>query len=293
MNNHRSAFPLYDPQFEHDACGTGFVAKINGEKSHDIVRKAIQSVCNLTHRGAVAADTQTGDGAGILTQLPVKFFLSEVQGLAARMDSGDELGVGMMFLPSNDEDARLLCRALVEHVTSKRGLGFMGWRSVPLDLSVLGESAALTAPEIQQVFVKKPKHVGAMEFERILYLCRKEIEKHLLKTDVRNFYICSFSSRTIVYKGLMIATALDKFFPDLKSTDFESAFAIYHQRYSTNTFPTWGLAQPFRMLAHNGEINTIQGNRVWTNAREAEIAADFWGEDTKVLKPLLQPGGSD
>ena len=286
-------FPLYDPRFEHDACGTGFVANINGGKNHDIVQKAIQSVCNLTHRGAVAADTQTGDGAGILTQLPVKFFLKEVPELAARVETGEELGVGMIFLPSDDEDARLLCRALVEHVTSKRGLGFLGWRSVPLDMSVLGESAALSAPEIQQVFVKKPKHVGALEFERTLYLCRKEIEKHLLKTDVRNFYICSFSSRTIVYKGLMIATALDTFFPDLKSSDFESAFAVYHQRYSTNTFPTWGLAQPFRMLAHNGEINTIQGNRVWTNAREAGIASDFWGEDTKVLKPLLQPGGSD
>ncbi|MCI0706229.1 MAG: glutamate synthase large subunit [Ignavibacteriae bacterium] len=286
-------FPLYDPRFEHDACGTGFVARISGEKSHDIVTKAIQSVCNLTHRGAVAADTQTGDGAGILTQLPTKFFLHDVSGLAEKLESEQDLGVGMIFMPGNDDDAYSLCRALVEHVVSSRGLGFLGWRSVPVDLTVIGDSAALSAPKVQQVFVRKPRHVSEAEFECILYLCRKEIEKHILKTDVKNFYVCSFSCRTVIYKGLMIATALDKFYPDLRDRLFESAFAMYHQRYSTNTFPTWSLAQPFRMLAHNGEINTIQGNRVWTRAREAEIASEFWGDDIKMLKPLIQPDGSD
>ncbi len=292
-DNLRATFPLYDPRFEHDACGTGFVARISGAKSHDIVSKAIESVCNLTHRGAVAADTQTGDGAGILTQLPTKFFLHDVSGLATKLESEQELGVGMVFMPGNDEDAYSLCRALVEHVVSSRGLGFLGWRSVPVDPTVIGDSAALTAPKVQQVFVRKPRHVSPAEFERILYLCRKEIEKHILKTDVKNFYMCSFSCRTIVYKGLMIATVLDRFYPDLRDRRFESAFAIYHQRYSTNTFPTWHLAQPFRMLAHNGEINTIQGNRVWTKAREAELASDWWGDDVKILKPLISPGGSD
>ncbi|OGU47628.1 MAG: glutamate synthase subunit alpha [Ignavibacteria bacterium GWC2_56_12] len=286
-------FPLYDSRFEHDACGTGFVAKISGAKSHDIIRKAITSVCNLTHRGAVAADTQTGDGAGILSQLPVSFFLKQVPELVARLEAEDELGVGMFFMPGADEDARSLCRALVEHVTSSQGLGLLGWRRVPVDTSVLGESAALTAPLIEQVFVRRPRHISPTSFERTLYACRKEIEKHMLKTEVRSFYVCSFSGRTIIYKGLMIATALDTFFPDLKDEMFTSAFAVYHQRYSTNTFPTWGLAQPFRMLAHNGEINTIQGNRVWTRAREMEIASDAWGEHTKVLQPILQPGGSD
>lgn len=286
-------FPLYDPRFEHDACGVGFVANIAGTKSHDVVRKGIQSVCNLTHRGAVAADTQTGDGAGVLTQLPVKFFLSDIPELASKVELEGELGVGMLFMPGTDDDAYALCKALVEHIITSRGFGLLGWRKVPVDLSVIGGSAALTAPNIQQVFVKKPKHISAAEFERMLYLSRKEIEKHVLKTQVRNFYVCSFSSRTIVYKGLMIATELDRFFTDLSSPDYESAFIIYHQRYSTNTFPTWGLAQPFRMLGHNGEINTIQGNRVWTQAREAELTSDYWGNDIKLIKPLIQPGGSD
>ena len=285
-------FPLYDPRFEHDACGTGFVANIAGEKSHEIVRQAIRSVCNLTHRGAVAADTQTGDGAGILTQLPVKFFTQEVNGLESRLESTFDLGVGMCFMPVN-EDSYALCKALVEHAVSRHGLGLLGWRKVPVDMTVIGDSSALTAPRVQQILVKKPRHVGTLEYERQLFLVRKEIEKHLLKTRIDDFYMCSFSSRTIVYKGLMIATALDKFFPDLQQTSFESAFGIYHQRYSTNTFPTWNLAQPFRMLAHNGEINTIQGNRIWTSAREAEILSDFWGEDIRFLKPLIQPKGSD
>jgi glutamate synthase (NADPH/NADH) large chain/glutamate synthase (ferredoxin) len=286
-------YPLYDARFEHDACGVGFVAHTSGKRSHKTVRMGIQSVCNLTHRGAVGGDTQTGDGAGILTQLPRRFFLLEEPRLGWRLDHESELGVGMLFMPRGDEDAYALCRALIEYVITTKGLGLLGWRDVPVDQSVIGDSSALTAPRIQQVFVKKPKHFSEAEFERTLYLTRKEIEKHSLKTNVRGFYICSFSSRTIVYKGLMIATELDRFFSDLKNEAFESAFTIYHQRYSTNTFPTWGLAQPFRMLAHNGEINTIQGNRVWTQAREAEMGADCWGENIKHLKPLLQPGGSD
>jgi glutamate synthase (ferredoxin) len=285
-------FPLYDPRFEHDACGTGFVASIAGEKKHEIVQQAIRSVCNLTHRGAVAADTQTGDGAGILVQLPVRFFADQVSGLSERIEESADLGVGMLFMPQ-DEDSYALCKALVEHAVSRRGLGVLGWRTVPVDMSVIGESAALTAPRVQQILVKKPRHFSPMEFERQLYLVRKEIEKHLLKTAITDFYVCSFSSRTIVYKGLMIATALDRFYPDLQNVLFESAFAIYHQRFSTNTFPTWNLAQPFRMLAHNGEINTVQGNRIWSSAREADLASDYWGEDVRMLKPLIQAGGSD
>ncbi len=286
-------YPLYDPQWEHDACGTGFIANISGKKSYDIVRKAITSVCNLTHRGAVSADTQTGDGAGILTQLPVKFFLEEVQGLSSRIESEDELAVGMLFMPKANSDAYALCKTLVEYGISRRGLGLLGWREVPVDMRVIGENAALTAPYIQQILMKKPRHCSSDEFEWRLYLVRKEIEKHVLQTDIKDFYIASFSSRTIVYKGLMIATALDKFYPDLKKQSFESALAIYHQRYSTNTFPTWNLAQPFRMLGHNGEINTIQGNRIWTQAREAELPAEIRGEDVSVMKPLIQPRGSD
>ena len=293
METFDTRFPLYDPRFEHDACGVGFVANISGKKSHDVVRKAIRSVCNLTHRGAVAADTQTGDGAGILTQLPTKFFFANVPGLDVKIGNGDELGVGMIFMPKTDEDAFALCKALVEYVISQRGLSLIGWRTVPVDITVIGDSAGVTAPNIRQALVRKPHGMMLDAFERTLFLARKEIERHVSKANVKNFYVCSFSSRTIVYKGLMIATALDKFFLDLKDPDYESALAIYHQRYSTNTFPTWGLAQPFRMLAHNGEINTIQGNRVWTGARESELSSEMWGEDIKLLRPLIQPGGSD
>jgi glutamate synthase domain-containing protein 2/glutamate synthase domain-containing protein 1/glutamate synthase domain-containing protein 3 len=285
-------YPLYDPRWEHDACGVGFVAQTSGRKSHDIVRMAVRSVCNLTHRGAVGADTQTGDGAGILTQIPARFLLESDPRLAAKIRHEDELGVGMMFMP-RDPEAFALCKALVEHVLWQRDLTLLGWRTVPTDHSVIGDAAALTAPDVRQVLVKRAHGMMAETFERRLYLARKHIERHAWKANMSGFYICSFSSRTIVYKGLMIATALDRFFPDLKDPLYESALAIYHQRYSTNTFPTWGLAQPFRMVAHNGEINTIQGNRVWTSAREAELSSEVWGDDIRFFQPLIQPGGSD
>ncbi|MDH3252821.1 MAG: glutamate synthase subunit alpha, partial [Ignavibacteria bacterium] len=289
-----SDFPLYDSRFEHDACGTGFVARVAGTPDHEVVRMALQCVCNLTHRGAVAADTQTGDGAGILLQLPTRFLHERVPAFSSvpSLASGD-VGVGMMFLPRTDRDAFALCKALVEHTISRRNLPMIGWREVPVDLTVLGDSAALSAPSVQQVFVRRPQELSVPEFERTLYLVRKEVERHALKAGTSDFSICSFSCRTIVYKGLMIATALDRFYPDLLDNAFASAFAIYHQRYSTNTFPTWSLAQPFRMLAHNGEINTIQGNRVWSLAREAGIISPLWGDDIEILKPLIQPGGSD
>jgi glutamate synthase domain-containing protein 2/glutamate synthase domain-containing protein 1/glutamate synthase domain-containing protein 3 len=253
---------------------------------------AIRSVCNLTHRGAVGADTQTGDGAGILTQIPTRFLLETEPRLQAKIRHHDELGVGMIFMP-RDAEAFALCKALVEHVLWQRNLTLLGWRTVPTDHSVIGDAAAFTAPDVRQVLVKKPHGMMAETFERHLYVARKEIERHAWKANMSGFYVCSFSSRTIVYKGLMIATALDRFFPDLKDPLYESALAVYHQRYSTNTFPTWGLAQPFRLLAHNGEINTIQGNRVWTSAREAELSSELWGDDIRFLKPLIQPGGSD
>ncbi len=293
MNSAGDPFPLYDPRFEHDACGVGFVAAISGKRSHDIVRMALTSVCNLTHRGAVAADTQTGDGAGILTQLPTKFFFGNVPDLDKKIDNGDELGVGMLFMPKADDHAFSLCKALVEYVIGRRGLHLLDWRDVPVEYSVIGDSALLTAPSVRQVLMKKPHGMMLDAFERALFLARKEIEQHARKAHLQDFYVCSLSSRTVVYKGLMLATALDKFFPDLQDPSFESALAVYHQRYSTNTFPTWGLAQPFRMLAHNGEINTIQGNRVWTGAREAELSSELWGDEIKVLRPLIPPGGSD
>jgi glutamate synthase domain-containing protein 2/glutamate synthase domain-containing protein 1/glutamate synthase domain-containing protein 3 len=286
-------YPLYDPRFEHDACGVGFVANISGRRSHDVIRNAIRSVSNLTHRGAVAADAQTGDGAGILSQLPTKLFFETVPFLEGKVTHGDEFAVGMMFLPNMDEDAFSLGKALAEYACTQRGLRILGWRVVPTDSSAIGDAAAASAPQIRQLFVKRPHGMMSDAFERTLFLTRKEMERHALKANLKGFYVCSFSSRVVVYKGLMLASALDSFFPDLKDPRYESALCIFHQRYSTNTFPTWSLAHPFRMLAHNGEINTIQGNRVWSSAREAELTSEIWREDVKSLRPLIQPGGSD
>ncbi|RPH37869.1 glutamate synthase large subunit [bacterium] len=286
-------FPLYDPRFEHDACGVGFVANISGRRSHDVVRNALRCVSNLTHRGAVAADAQTGDGAGVLSQLPTKLFFEAVPFLEGKVTQGDEFAVGMIFLPSMDEDAFSLGKALAEYACTQHGLRILGWRVVPIDPSAIGDAAAASTPQIRQLFVKRPHGMMSDAFERTLFLARKEMEKHALKANLKGFYVCSFSSRTIVYKGLMLASALYNFYPDLKDTRYESALCIFHQRYSTNTFPTWSLAHPFRMLAHNGEINTIQGNRVWSSAREAELSSEIWRDEVKSLRPLIQPGGSD
>ncbi|HTX19774.1 MAG TPA: glutamate synthase large subunit [Bacteroidota bacterium] len=289
----RARFPLYDPRFEHDACGTGFVANISGTKSNKILRRALRAACNVTHRGAVDADAQTGDGAGILTQIPLKFFLSAVPELASQVQGENDLAVGMLFMPHMTEHAFAVCKATVEAVISKRELRFLGWRIVPTDSSYLGDKAAATQPNIRQVLIGRPQHLNPAEFERTLYISRREIEKEIKKASIDNFYAASFSSRTIVYKGLITPLTLDKFYPDLQSPEYETALAIFHQRFSTNTFPRWELAHPFRMLGHNGEINTIQGNRNWTKAREAELESTFWRDDIDYLKPILSANASD
>lgn len=291
-NVHKN-FPLYDPRCEHDACGTGFVANISGKKSNKILKRALKAVCNVTHRGAVDADAQTGDGSGILTQIPHKFFLSNVPDLSSQLQNESDLAVGMLFMPHTTEHAFTVAKALVESIIRKRELRLLGWRIVPTDSSHLGDKAAATQPNIRQVLIGKPPHLTAAEFERALYICRKEIEREVTNASIENFYVASFSSGTIVYKGLITPTALDKFYTDLQSPDYETALAIFHQRFSTNTFPRWELAHPFRMLGHNGEINTIQGNRNWTKAREAELSSRFWRDDIELLKPILQPNASD
>ena len=286
-------FPLYDPRFEHDACGVGFVAQIKGMRSHSILTQALKCVCNLTHRGAVDADTETGDGAGILTQIPVKLFLAENPSLANALHFETDLGVGMLFMPHTNDHGFAQARSIVESVVAKREIGLLGWRIVPTDASVLGDKAAATQPNIRQILLSKPVHLTPDQYERTLYIIRREIEKEIHEAGIKPFYIASLSSRIVVYKGLMIPTVLDRFFLDLANPLYETALAIYHQRFSTNTFPRWELAHPFRMLAHNGEINTIQGNRIWTKAREAEISSPLWRDDIEYLKPIIQAGGSD
>ena len=298
MKNTISGPSLYDPRFDKDSCGVGFVANISGKKSHAILEKGIQSVVNLTHRGAIDADAKTGDGAGILTQIPRKLFLKEVEKLGHRPPKEEDLAVGMIFLPSLEQGVRGFqtqerCRAIIEDVLSHHRIKVFGWRQVPVDPSCLGEKAATTQPEIEQILMGRPSHIPSNDFERTLYLVRKEIEKHIREESIESFYIPSFSSQTIVYKGLFVATQLKKFYPDLKNPDYETAVCLFHQRYSTNTFPNWFLAQPFRFLGHNGEINTLQGNRNWMRAREPELSSPLWKEKIENLKPVVWLEGSD
>jgi glutamate synthase (NADPH/NADH) large chain/glutamate synthase (ferredoxin) len=285
---------LYDPAFEHDACGVGFVASIKGQRSNSILRKALTCVCNLIHRGAMDADAKTGDGAGILTQIPYRLFRSEVEKMGHKLFQDSDLGVGMMFLPS-DPYTQARCRHITEGVLNAHKLFIFGWRVVPVNQAVLGEKALRTCPAIEQILIGRPDPAAMSddEFERKLYLVRNEIEDQVESQGIKDFYIPSFSSRTVVYKGLVAAPTLERFYLDLRDPNYTTALAVFHQRYSTNTFPTWPLSQSLRMLSHNGEINTVPGNRIWTRAREAELQSPLFGDAIKKLRPIIQPGGSD
>jgi glutamate synthase (ferredoxin) len=270
---------LYDPRFEHDACGVGFVARLSGEPGHDIVAKAVEAVANLSHRGAVAADGKSGDGSGVLTQIPHRLVQREAERLGfGRIDGNDKVGVGMFFLPPNDSSST----GIIERAVAQEGLRVLGWRDVPIDPDQLGAGARSTLPCIRQAFI-----VGEGDLEQKLYLAQKRIERDPLVHELmqRGFYVVSLSSRTLVYKGLFAAHQLPAFYLDLRDPDYESGLAVFHQRYSTNTFPTWQLAQPFRLLAHNGEINTLRGNRAWMQAREAGLPTE--------LLPVIWSEGSD
>ncbi|MBM2811443.1 MAG: glutamate synthase [nadph] large chain precursor, partial [Chloroflexi bacterium] len=277
---------------EHDACGVGFIAQISGEKTHDLVEKAIRSVVNLTHRGAVSADGKSGDGAGLLSQIPRRFFDREIERLRLRMPDDCVLGVGMTFLP-RDSVRRDRSISLVEQAVQQHGLGLVGWRQVPVDPNALGDKARATMPDIEQILMSAPRSLGADEAERRLYLIRKTVERAARAEGLDDLYLASCSIRTVAYKGLFVAPQLSQFYLDLNEPDFESSIVVFHQRYSTNTFPTWFLAQPFRMLAHNGEINTLWGNRNWMRAREADLQGDVWGDRVDLLKPIIDETGSD
>ncbi len=284
---------LYRPEFEHDACGVGFIAQKDGIKSHSVLRMALESLCNLAHRGAIDADGKTGDGAGVLTQLPHKLFAPELARWGVTLAEPQELGVGVFFLPHDNAYAQARAKAIAEEVLEARGVTLYGWREVPINFRLLGNKAASTLPRIEQALAGRPVGINGEEYERRLFLARNEIEKRAAEDEIRHFYIPSFSSRVISYKGLLLSPSLQNFYKDLLNPAYETSIAVYHQRYSTNTFPTWPLSQPFRMMAHNGEINTRRGNVNWMRAREAELQADFWGEDIDLLKPIIQPGGSD
>ncbi len=283
---------LYDPAFEHDSCGIGFVVRINGEAGHTIVENGIQVLINLEHRGAVGGDKSTGDGAGLLIQIPDTFFRRACRDFKLPV-SGD-YGVGMVFLPS-DELLAKRCRSVFEKIVSQEGGQVLGWRPVPIQDNHLGHLARSTEPQVFQLFIAR-NQIPSESFECKLYVIRRLVEKQIaswLDENASQFYIVSLSSRTIVYKGLLTGTQLPQFYPDLKDSLFMSAYALVHQRYSTNTLPTWNLAQPFRYVAHNGEINTLRGNINRMRARERTMASPLLGKDIDKIKPVIIEGGSD
>ncbi len=276
---------------ERDACGVGFIADTQGRKSHQTLEHALTALCNLSHRGAVSADGLTGDGAGVLTQIPHLLFKRELAAQGFTLMRDEDLAVGVFFI-SNDAPAAGMF-ALSEEVVAASGLKLLGWREIPTNDDALGEEARRRRPIMRQMLLKRPQGISDDAFERLLYLSRKRIENRLLDADLGRFYIPSFSHRTISYKGLMVAPQLSSFYLDLADPDYQTAIAVFHQRYSTNTFPRWSLAQPFRFLAHNGEINTLQGNVNFMRAREASLSSELWGEEVKDLVPVISPGGSD
>ncbi len=286
---------LWQPEFEKDACGIGFVADMQGRKSHRILRKALEAVCNLTHRGAVAADARTGDGAGVLTQIPYEILRAGLgRGQRQLLRHDNDLAVGMFFFPQ-DIDWRRPAYRICEQVVDESELVFLGWRRVPTNQEALGYKAREMCPEIRQMLLARLDGMSDEQFERTCYLMRKTMEKRVAEAGIEGFYIPSFSTRTICYKALVVAPQLARFYLDLQDERFATSLALYHQRYSTNTFPTWFLAQPFRFLAHNGEINTLQGNINWLQARERGADASIWNspEALAQLRPIIQPGGSD
>ena len=276
---------LYNPQNEHDSCGIGFVANIKGKKSHEIVKRGLNVLTNMAHRGAESSDNKTGDGAGITLQIPHKFL--EAQNIDIP-DLGF-YGTGLIFLPKIESEAKW-CKETLIKIVKEENARFITFREVPVNTSILGEIALSAEPHIEQVFIAA--NLEQDELERKFYIIRKRIENEVRNSDLSQkamFHIPSLSSRVIIYKGMFTPEQLEKYFLDFKDERFTSAIALVHSRFSTNTFPTWALAQPFRYIAHNGEINTIKGNRLWMHARESLFKSELFEDDLKKLFPVIEP----
>ncbi len=291
-----SGFGLFDPALEKDSCGVGFIADIKGRKSHKIVEDALTILVNLEHRGAVGADPRAGDGAGILVQMPHKFIAKKTAELGIKLPPPGEYAVGSLFMPHDPAWRQEIVDTYVA-VAEGEGMKVLGWRDVPTDNSTLGESVKPTEPMHQQVFIARgPKIKSEDEFERRLYILRKTISGIMhgkRGRNTSNYYPVSLSCRTLIYKGMFLADQLGAYYPDLHDPDFDSALALVHQRFSTNTFPAWSLAHPYRMVAHNGEINTLRGNNNWMAARQASVSSPKFGDDISKLWPISYEGQSD
>ena len=287
---------LYSPEQEHDACGVGMVANIKGQKTNQIIEEGVQVLINLGHRGAAGRDPETGDGAGMLIQMPTKLFEREAHSLGIDLPVASQYGVGMVFMPP---EAEAECRELIGKGVEAEGLSILGWRDVPVDRSKIGEDAREVCPAIAQVFIGSGTDaIDKAQLERKLFVLRKAIERTVGESDLTvdqtdSFYICSLSCNTIVYKGLLMAHQIAEFYKDLQDQDLVSAFALVHSRFSTNTLGSWRLAHPYRYLAHNGEINTLRGNVNWMHAREAQFKSPLFGDDVTKITPVTKPGDSD
>ncbi|HLO10321.1 MAG TPA: glutamate synthase central domain-containing protein, partial [Desulfobacteria bacterium] len=285
---------LYDPQNDHDSCGVGFIARIDGVSLHAVVEQGIRILVNLEHRGALGGDKSTGDGAGLLLAIPDTFFRQVCPGDGLYLPPHGEYAAGMLFLPMEEALAER-CSGALERIAAAEGCPVLGWREVPVDPSFLGDLSGSTRPRVRQLFLGRGTNEGDA-FERKLYVIRRLAEKKVASwhdVDASQFYISSLSSRTIVYKGLLTGSQLPRFYPDLKNELFMSPYAVVHQRYSTNTLPTWHLAHPFRIAAHNGEINTLRGNINRMRAREAILSSPLFGKDIEKLRPVINEAGSD
>ena len=279
---------MYHPEFEHDNCGIGFVAQLKGKKSHKIIQMGLDVLENMTHRGAEGADSKTGDGAGVLIQVPRDFYL--IQGY--NLPPEGQFGTGILFLPQDEADAEE-CIAIMVDFIAREGLSLIGFREVPRDNSTLGEVAKKAEPRMKQILIGG--ELEQHDLERKLYIVRKKTENAIRKSKINQknqFYIPSLSTSVLIYKGMFISQQLKEYYLDLQDPRLNSAIALVHSRFSTNTFPSWDLAQPFRMLAHNGEINTVKGNRLWMEARESLLKSDILGE-MKELYPIIVPEKSD
>ena len=283
---------LYRIEDERDSCGVGLIVAVDGKPRREIVTMAIRALKSLWHRGAVDADGKTGDGAGILVDAPQDFF-REIVTHAGHTPRPGPIYVGQIFLPRTDFAAQETARTIVESEILRSGFELYGWRQVPVDISTIGEKANATRPEIEQVLFHDPLGRDERTVDRDLFICRRRIEKRALGANIIELYVCSLSAQTVIYKGMFLAEQIDAFYPDLKDERFVSSVAIYHQRYSTNTFPQWRLAQPFRMLAHNGEINTLKGNINWMKSHQIRMTSEAFGKADQDVKPIIQPGGSD